>query len=311
MSYKFGQFRRTQLGSYSTTLPFEIYSYENELTDENIKFKQQCLKLTETEFKTGICYYINFSIRQRPDSIQTFYLKLKNTTLTEDNQQIIKEFSVPAGNGIVTLESTFSPNANYDILVWELKRIRIDYQLLDSLGISGRVISLVVNSLTKLINIVPLLKENYDNLEYLAKIGVQGPPSLLMCINGEEIRIGKNRIYEIDNSNIKISSLCFVLTSRTEFFIVDFEYFTNTKEEEENNNSSNIINEEPAQDPTTPNENNDNSNNSISWPIDYETLINKPRVNNSTLIGSMKFSTAPDINENEEILILNEGGFIE
>lgn len=314
MSYKFGQFRRTQLESYAATLSFNVYSYEKELIDENIKFKQQCLKLTEADFKTGICYYINFSIKQHPSSVQTFYLKLKNTTLTEDNQQIIKEFSIPAGNEVVTLESIFSPNAHYDALVWELKRIRIDYQLLDNSGVSGRVLNLGVNSLTRLINIVPLLKENYNNLEYLVKVGIQGPPSLLMCINGEEIRIGKNRIYEIDNPNIKISSLCFVLTSRIEFFIVDFEYFTNTEEEEEdNNNLSNIINEESESDPTTSDQNNDNNdnNNSIPWPIDYETLINKPRINNSVLIGSMKFSTAPDINENEEVLILNEGGLVE
>ena len=51
-----------------------------------------------------------------------------------------------------------------------------------------------------------------------------------MCINGEQIRIGKTIIYEINNDIIKITSISFVpkqvtLTSNeVDYFIMDFEY---------------------------------------------------------------------------------------
>ena len=58
---------------------------------------------------------------------------------------------------------------------------------------------------------------------YLTKIGIQGPPSLLMCINGEQIRIGKSGIYEINNENVKISFVGFI-PNQLDYFIMDFEY---------------------------------------------------------------------------------------
>jgi hypothetical protein len=51
-----------------------------------------------------------------------------------------------------------------------------------------------------------------------------------MCINGEQIRIGKTGIYEINHDDIKITSISFVpkvinsTTNELEYFIMDFEY---------------------------------------------------------------------------------------
>ena len=44
-----------------------------------------------------------------------------------------------------------------------------------------------------------------------------------MCINGEQIRIGKNGIYEINNT-IQVTFLGFIPKSASEYFIVDYEY---------------------------------------------------------------------------------------
>jgi len=78
---------------------------------------------------------------------------------------------------------------------------------------------------TKLVNVVNVLRSTYPNLGYLSKIGVQGPPSLLMCINREPIRIGNSGIYEINNGIIHITSISFVVPQYTsDYFIMDFEY---------------------------------------------------------------------------------------
>ena len=45
MSYQIGQFRRTQLESYSTNLTFEMSTQENEdsVTSNNTKFIDSCM----------------------------------------------------------------------------------------------------------------------------------------------------------------------------------------------------------------------------------------------------------------------------
>jgi len=96
-------------------------------------------------------------------------------------------------------------------------------------GTYGRIMEVTIISFTRLVDVVGFLKSSYPDLSYLTKIGVQGPPSLLMSINGEQIRVGRNGIYEINNG-INITSISFVPKTSTassdglEYFIMDFEY---------------------------------------------------------------------------------------
>ena len=63
----------------------------------------------------------------------------------------------------------------------------------------------------------------------LNKIGVQGPPGLLMCINGEDIRVGPSGIYEINNG-YQVTFIGFVIQEsdqtldRRDYFILDYQY---------------------------------------------------------------------------------------
>ncbi len=70
--------------------------------------------------------------------------------------------------------------------------------------------------------------------ETLTKIGIQGPPGLLMCINGEAIRIGPSGIYEINNG-YKVTFLGFIVRESRQrkdrdgvpdydYFIMDYQY---------------------------------------------------------------------------------------
>ena len=101
--------------------------------------------------------------------------------------------------------------------------------MLNSDGTYGRVMNIVDYTYTRLIDVLTTLKSSYTGMEYLTKIGIQGPPSLLMCINREQIRIGKTGIYEINNG-INITSISFVPKTSTlssdglDYFIMDFEY---------------------------------------------------------------------------------------
>jgi len=75
----------------------------------------------------------------------------------------------------------------------------MDYSSPNPDGTQGRVMTVIGDfTYTRLID---LLASSIiiTNNGYLTKIGVQGPPSLLMCINREQIRIGRTGIYELNN----------------------------------------------------------------------------------------------------------------
>ena len=229
--YHIGQFRRPQLDSYSTPLSMELGRQQTEsVFSGDILFYNTCGNLSgDNVMNSQNCYYLRFGVKQRKDSEQVFYLKIRNVSETEDNEQLIDEFKVARGTGTVYFEVILSPNATYNQVLWELQRTTLDYNMLNADDTAGRVINIVDYTYTKLIDVLTTLKSTYTGMEYLTKIGIQGPPSLLMCINREQIRIGKTGIYEINNG-INITSISFVPKTSTlssdglDYFIMDFEY---------------------------------------------------------------------------------------
>ena len=222
--YKIGQFRRSQLDSYSTPLEIQLSSQPvSDIMSGDILFQDICGNLSDINMMDNQNnYYLRFSVKERADSEQRFYLKIRNTTETEDNEQLIEEYKIGRGNETIHFEVIISPNATYNQIIWELQRNIIDYQIA-----TPRVMEIEIDSYTRLIDIFPILKSTYADLESLIKIGIQGPPSLLMCINGQQIRIGKSGIYEINNNNVNITSLSFVpkqTANGLDYFIMDFEY---------------------------------------------------------------------------------------
>ena len=224
--YQFGQFRKSQMDSFSIPLQVNISQQPTETTSGlDMVFYNICGNLTNDNILNNQnSYYLQFKVKQKIDSEQKFYLKLKNSQVEEDNEQLINTFVVPTGNSTLYFEVVFTPNAIYNQIIWELQRTFLDYQIEH-----GRIMEIEIIKFTKLINVLTFLKQNYSNLTYLTKIGIQGPPSMLMCINGEQIRIGRNGIYEINNEAIKITSVSFIpkesaLSNKQDYFIMDFEY---------------------------------------------------------------------------------------
>lgn len=219
--YNFGQFRRDNR-PFST--PVILGTINMQQVDGDINFVNPCVNINEP-LDNQNQYYFRFGVKQRKDSAQTISLKLRNTDLIEDNEQLIENFDIRAAGknsneNIIYFQVIISPNAIYNQIIWELKRIPLDYNT--QIGEQyGRVAEIANDyTCTKLINILTYLGEN---VEYLKKIGIQGPPSLLMCINREQIRIGKTGIYEINHDDIYIDSINFV-PKNSDYFIMDFEY---------------------------------------------------------------------------------------
>lgn len=224
MSYNFGQFRSSQIqeNAYSEDIKSSLsLDWKDSQTEGEVAFSN--MYGTGVSFQHQTYYYIRFHIQQNKDTVQKFYLKLsmENASIQdEQQQQIIEEFVVNQGENIQWFEAIINPNTSYDQILWELQRSYIDYTTENSRGTSGRLMTVQVDELTILNNIINSL----TGIRNLSKIGVQGPPSLLMCINGQQIRIGRSGIYEINNPGISISFIGFVPKNTSDYFIMDYEY---------------------------------------------------------------------------------------
>lgn len=238
MAYNIGQFRRTSnINDYYEDISndFVIQYFQerlNELTS-TVFFENAYYDFSNTGNKMNKqnYYYLNFSVKKM-NSIQNFYLKLKNLTQSDDdfsdnNEQIIAEFTVPQStieDDWTDFEIIIAPNKTYGQLYWDLRRtISNDYLSTSDMQVEGAI----GRKMTIVINQFAIIKNIVKDINKIVKIGVQGPPSLLMCINGEQIRIGKTGIFEINEDNVSISFVGFIPKVKNdilEYFIMDYEY---------------------------------------------------------------------------------------
>ena len=100
--------------------------------------------------------------------------------------------------------------------------------------IHGRISKIEILRLDEIHNVIDYLivpsssstDSTSTTISALLQIGVQGDPGLLMCINGEEIRIGRSGLYEILNG-YKITFIGFIINTEPEddrYFILDYQY---------------------------------------------------------------------------------------
>ena len=213
--------------SYVTVLEddeysYQAYSFQNLTNSSNKQFYDYGICFKETLAKNN-SYYIRFSIKTRSDSQQNISLKLKSQDGVSEREQFIKTFYINASldEQDVYCETIVTPkDDSYNYLVWELQRISADYiedddPITQGDPRNGRII--------KLDNLSISIVNPQNTVGTLKKIGVQARPSFLMCINGQEIRVGKSRIYEINNG-VEIASIGFIPKDEKDFFIMDYEY---------------------------------------------------------------------------------------
>lgn len=228
--YQIGQLRRSQISSYDTSLPYRQGLIKNE--NSIIDFYDQCMYLSGGGVVSSLYnYYLKFEVKQLSGSIQDFVLKLKNDDINVSSVQEVRTFNVKQGVDSVVFEIIFNPNSSYNQIVFELKRLTLDFYIDNGDNTSGRIMDIKILRFSRIINVVSdYLSKNYAGLKALKKIGIQGPPGLLFCMDGEEIRIGKSGIYELYNKDITISYIGFIINDSLftqggkDFFIMDFKY---------------------------------------------------------------------------------------
>lgn len=233
MSFQFGQFRRNQLSSFLTPLSYELTTITFQSTISSaITFVDNILVLsgnniikpTESDGVRTKNYYIRFKVYKKANP-QTIKIKLVNTNKTSDNIQVLKSIVVEGGreSDYSSYEIVISPNNTYNRVLFELQRELEDYNTINEDGTYGRICNIYIDRLDEVYNVINYLNP-LINKSSLLQIGVQSAPGLLMCINGEEIKVGRSGLYEILNG-YKISFIGFIVEpDDNKYFILDYQY---------------------------------------------------------------------------------------
>lgn len=228
MSYSIGQFRKDMLGRYVNKITFskrEIHSSLSSVVGD-VYFKDVAFSTTGS-FDYQKNYYVKIQIKRTTED-QTFLISLANLDNENSPQQFLKSFYIPAMrendvNKTANIEIVFNPTISFTDLVIRLSRTVQDYMIQNADGSSGRTFDVVDagSECYEIINIINTLNGVTD----FNKIGVQGPSGLLMCINGQEIRVGSSGIYETRNG-YKITFMGFIVTDSesSDYFILDYQY---------------------------------------------------------------------------------------
>ena len=231
MSFQFGQFRRSQLDSFLTPLKYKLEQAKIKSTIstavtfvDNVISLTDALKPTEQDGIWAKNYYIRFRIYKKANP-QTIIIKLINTNKQTDNIQNLRTIVVDAGRETEynTYEIVIPPNNNYNQIKFELQRELEDYNKKNSDGTYGRICKIEVIRLDEIYNVIDYLT-TIINKSALLQIGVQSAPGLLMCINGEEIRVGRSGLYEILNG-YKVTFIGFIVEPNdNKHFMLDYQY---------------------------------------------------------------------------------------
>ena len=243
MSLKISQFRSNNYnGKYynsSTSDMSKIADVTNNILgggDTAINFIDKGI---DYAFQAGQNYYVKIKVKRFKNSDQTITLRLgygENSTI--DTYQFIDSFTVFSSSSesdpqYAIIEAIFQANSGYERLNLILNRTNADFSL--NLEEEDQSISSFSNSVGRQIKIVAYEICNFTNLinnRRCVKIGIQGPTGMLMCINGEQIRIGPSGIYEIKNGYI-VNFIGVVVKNSTnsstgeleqDNFIIDYQY---------------------------------------------------------------------------------------
>lgn len=223
MSFNIKQYRGTEpywdtiqgysLGYVTTSFPYLANTY-----------KDSCIEMS---FQKGIPYYLSIKIEKekgensqnREITVQLQNDLIENFSSTE-NQTISKIQllrSTSEEDAFEIFHFIFTPSKNYNKISFIISRD------LKNLEDWEKYAKIEVNKFQKLNNLLSLLQISQIN-----QLGIHADPGTLMCINGEEIKIGKRGVFEINSNIVQINFLNIINLKENSYYTIDCRY---TKED--------------------------------------------------------------------------------
>lgn len=243
MSFNFGQFRRKQLDSYSTSLTYTVANIEvNSPLSQAVNFQERVINLygnnaLQALDKTGTKsrnYFMRTKIFKKKilnkgsvdvsASTQVITVQLVNTSKTTDNVQVLQTITVEPGESsdYAIFDIVIPPNSTYNQIQFVLNRVAYDYNNVNRDGSYGRIVNLEVMKMEELKNIIDYIDTNGTG--QIRQIGLQSAPGFQMCIDGEQIRVGRSGLYEIKNG-VVIKFIGFIIDPEdNQHFMLDYLY---------------------------------------------------------------------------------------
>lgn len=250
MSYKFAQLRRSQLNNndFLSPMSYELNDIITKpaISSDNISFVDKVINLLgnsklDSIDEKGInkSYYLRVKIKQQQEEQKITIKLIKSDKIGEENEQKIETITVNSGNDYSSFDFIITPNSLYNKIKFELNRTQKDYitlnttyteESLDSdsfllLSIYGRTMDITIETFGEIKNLITnKINPAIGYTGILKQIGVQGKPGLLMCINGEAIRVGRSGLYEINNG-MDITFINFIIEEGdNQHFLLDYQY---------------------------------------------------------------------------------------
>lgn len=221
MSYSIGQYfhiPNTDSDKFKTVIPNEHIT--NSIIDSDITIGNTTITCKDNGFyldngyQPNQNYYICCEIESLSTD-QVFYVKLINEANPSSKTQYIKTIKIAKDSGTHMIDFIFSPIEHFETLVFELQRTAEDYSKPRGTSIKRKELSIVNN----------ILGGALINAKELVKIGVQAAPGTKMCINNEEINVGRTGVYEIKNGIITVDFFSIVALGNTiPGFTLDYIY---------------------------------------------------------------------------------------
>ena len=203
-----------------------VWSEKDSLNDY---FRNEAYVCGDKEiFKADQTYYVHVQIKRlRTD--QTFRIKLLvgqninsdvSTNDFDTHQQYIKTIHIAPDYSIdhsewVDCEFIFTPLQDFNVLFFEMVRNSDDFRIrinnnsnsaVKNMSIQPRFASILFLEVSKVNNLLEFANHfKSPGIKEFLKMGVIGESGLMMCINREEIHIGKTGIYEVKNGLIKVN----------------------------------------------------------------------------------------------------------
>lgn len=171
--------------------------------DLQLIFYNECIQFGSPLVK-GSNYYFHCKIK-RLNSNQVFYIYLINydDNAEDASTQYLRTITIGEGpeNEWVDFEMIFSPLLNFDCILFQMQRTADDYR------VAVRYPYFCYEELSQINNIVT----NKTNARSgLFKMGIQSRPGLMMCLNKEEIHVGRSGVYEVRNGLVVVDFLSVV-----------------------------------------------------------------------------------------------------
>jgi len=190
-------------------------TYYPQLVFPNLTLKEGVAYFVRIYFKRTIGYNQNVTINLR-DTGNSILQKIKNVTInarTEDTESLDQD-NINIPEIWLYYDFIFVPNRDgYTKISFDL--VKNAYNA--NVNLIGKMVVL-----NQIVNLVATKIKAKHNVDRVVKLGIQTRPGTVVCINGEEVRLGKTGFYEI-NAGVAITYVGF----GAELFDFIFDYVYN------------------------------------------------------------------------------------